>query len=231
MTPDAPITNEFSRWAGRLSDAGATVPVMLLLSVLAVACIIERLVSLRRRSITPAGLLSGVITIYAKGRFAEIIDAAQASRSTLGRMVVFMVTNRHWPVAELSMSAGDLAGRELRRHLIRAYPLAIVGALAPLLGLLGTVSGMVDAFDAVAVAGLGDVQVLGSSISKALVTTLVGLVVAIPALFAYHIFKSRTQLYGVMLEEQASALVTAWFMPANDEDAAATAEISDVDAH
>lgn len=228
MSPDVPITNEFSRWIARLSDAGATVPVLLFLSILAVACIAERVVSLRRSRIAPGGLLPCLLPLFEAGKHGEILDMAGASRSVLGRIVAFMVTNRHWPVAELSMSAGDLAGRELRRHLIRAYPLAVVGALAPLLGLLGTVSGMVDAFDAVAVAGLGDVQVLGSSISKALVTTMVGLVVAIPSLFAYHIFKSRTQLYGVLLEEQSSALVSAWFMKETRSDS--DKEAGDADA-
>jgi biopolymer transport protein ExbB len=204
--------NEFERWASRLGDAGATVPVLFLLSVLGVACILERMAHLRRARVAPPGLVEEILPLYGQGQFDEIQKRCAASDSTLGRVASFMVEHRHWNTDPLALAAGDVASRELRRHLIRAYPLAIIGALAPLLGLLGTVSGMVDAFDAVAIAGLGDVQVLGSSISKALVTTLVGLVVAIPSLFAYHLFKSKTQLLGVVLEEQAADMVNAWFM-------------------
>lgn len=228
--------NEFERWIGRLADAGMTVPIMALLSVLGVAVIIERAVRLRRSRVTPQDLFDRVQPLFRDGRYADITAACESSDSTLGRVIAYMVKHRDWPTSDLTLSAGDIASRELRRHLLRAYPLAIVGALAPLLGLLGTVSGMVDAFDAVAVAGLGDVGVLGSSISKALVTTMVGLVVAIPALFAYHFFKSRTQLYGVILEEECADLVNDWFMSAaartKAEGAAATTpeEAADADA-
>lgn len=220
--------NEFERWMGRLSDAGATVPAMLLLSVLGVSCILERAVHLRRGRIAPPGLTRQLLPLYAEDRFEDIEASCAQSNCTLGRVVSFLAAHRHWKTGDLTDAAGDIANRELRRHLLKAYPLAIIGALAPLLGLLGTVSGMVDAFDSVAVAGLGDVGVLGTSISKALVTTMVGLVVAIPALFAYHIFKSRTQLFGVVLEEEASDLIHAWFMPGQEPEA--DKEDRDVDA-
>ena len=130
------------------------------------------------------------------------------------------VANRRSSLTDVSSAAGDIAARDLRRHLLRAYPLAIIATVAPLLGLLGTVSGMVGAFDTVAMMGeLGDAGALGGDISKALVTTLVGLVVAIPALFAYHFFKARTQLFGVILEEEITALLADRLMTKESADA------------
>jgi biopolymer transport protein ExbB len=108
--------------------------------------------------------------------------------------------------------AGDVASRDLRRHLQKAYPLAVVATVSPLLGLLGTVIGMIGAFDKVAAAGsLGDASVLGGDISKALITTGAGLTIAVPALVLYHYFKSRTNLYAIMLEEEVGELITEWY--------------------
>ena len=102
--------------------------------------------------------------------------------------------------------------REIRKHLRRAYPLALVATIAPLLGLLGTVIGMIGAFDKVSAAGsLGDASMLGGDISKALITTATGLCIAVPALALYHFFKSRTNMYGMILEEEVCELITRWF--------------------
>jgi biopolymer transport protein ExbB len=208
---DAPET-EFERWVGLLKEGGLTIPVLLLLSIVGIAFIIERLFQLRRSAIVPRDLVGRVRPLWAKGDYEGILKVCKQSQSTLGNVIAFIVEHRNSSVSDVSVSAGDVAARDLRRHLLRAYPLAVVGTLAPLLGLLGTVSGMVDAFGQIAIAGLGDVSVLGGSISKALVTTLVGLVVAIPALFAYHFFKSRTNIFGVELEEEATELISDWMM-------------------
>jgi biopolymer transport protein ExbB len=200
------------RWIKLLKEGGLTIPVLLLLSVIGIAFIIERLFQLRRSAIVPRDLVDRVRPLWAKGDYNGIMKVCKQSQSTLGNVIAFIVEHRNGSVSDVSISAGDVAARDLRRHLLRAYPLAVVGTLAPLLGLLGTVSGMVDAFAKIAVAGLGDVSVLGGSISKALVTTLVGLVVAIPSLFAYHFFKSRTNIFGVELEEEATELISDWMM-------------------
>lgn len=111
------------------------------------------------------------------------------------------------------MLAGDIAGRDLRGHLQKAYPIAVAATVAPLLGLFGTVIGMIEAFEIVAIAGsLGDASLLAGSISKALVTTAAGLIIAIPALATYHYFKSRTHAFAMALESDVNELLTTWFM-------------------
>jgi len=133
-------------------------------------------------------------------------------RSTLARVLAFIVEHGRASVADVSIATGDIGARELKRHLLRAYPLAVVATLAPLLGLLGTVIGMIEAFDTVVVVGMGDATALAGGISKALITTMVGLCIAVPSLFAYHFFKSRTALYAVILEEEVTELISAWRM-------------------
>jgi len=97
------------------------------------------------------------------------------------------------------------------------YPLAIVAVLSPLLGLFGTVVGMIESFEVVAVAGtMGDPSLLASSISKALVTTAFGLIVAMPMLFFYHMFKLRTHYLASLLEEEAGTLLNGWLLKKED---------------
>jgi biopolymer transport protein ExbB len=136
------------------------------------------------------------------------------NKSALARTLAIVARHPNLGLAEITVLASDVASRELRRHLARAYPLAVVATISPLLGLLGTVIGMIGAFDKVAIAGsLGDASMLGGDISKALITTGVGLSIAVPALALYHYFRSKTNMYGMLLEEEVSELITRWFAP------------------
>jgi len=141
-----------------------------------------------------------------------ILAAVDKQPSVLGSAIRVLVRHRHLPGSDASALAGDEVSRLMRRHLQKAYPLAIVATLSPLLGLLGTVTGMIDAFEVVAIAGsLGDASLLASGIAKALVTTAFGLIVAIPALGLYHHFRSRTHELSLEVEEEAGELISEWF--------------------
>ena len=92
----------------------------------------------------------------------------------------------------------------------RSYPLAIIATMAPMLGLLGTVIGMIEAFSKVAILGdTGDAALLADSISKALITTDMGLVLAIPALGAYHYLKQKLSIAELAIEENLEAMFAA----------------------
>src|SRR5690606_32105728 len=92
----------------------------------------------------------------------------------------------------VSQTAGDIAVRDVRIHLTRIYPLSVISSLSPLLGLLGTIVGMIEAFGLVALYGdEGGSAILSNSISLALITTAGGLIVAIPCIAWYFILKNR----------------------------------------
>lgn len=187
----------------KLRKGGITVLILLALSVAGVSYTIERLINLKRFAIIPYGLIEDVEKSWAKGEFDKVVDLCEAKPSTAGRILETFAQYRDSSMAELQVLADDIAGRELRRHLQKAYPLAVIGAVAPLLGLMGTVFGMIESFEVVAIAGsLGDASILADGISKALVTTAVGLVVAVPMLVLYHYFKNRTTLFALTLEEE-----------------------------
>jgi len=200
-------------WFELLKKGGRTMLFLALLSVTALTFTLERFFRLRRGAIVPRGLSAAASRLWREDKYDEIIALARRRGSTLGRILEFIVTHRTNPVADVSTTAGDIAAVELRYHTRRCYPLAVVATLSPLLGLLGTVFGMIESFDVVAIAGaLGDASQLAGGISKALITTAAGLVIAVPSLAAYHYFRERTNLFGDMLEKEVTDLVVAWLM-------------------
>jgi biopolymer transport protein ExbB len=187
--------------------------VLLGVSVLGLAFALERLFRLRRGAIVPAGVTGEAGALWEERKYDEIRSLCKKRSSTLSRIIVALVDHRTSSTTDIRALAEDIGTRELRGHLQRAYPLAVVATLSPLLGLLGTVFGMIACFDTVAIAGeLGDASLLADGISQALVTTAMGLVIAVPSLALYHYFKSRTNVYGLALDEEVGELIRKWFL-------------------
>jgi len=200
-------------WGDRLKHGGPASVVQIALSVFGAGFIFERLARLRRKNIAPDGLADEARKLWRAGKFDELEKLAESNPSTLARVIGFIARNRQSPMVEVSEVCGDMVSRELAAHYQRAYPLGIVATLEPLLGLLGMIFGMISTFETVAVAGsLGDASQLAGGISEALVTTGLGLAIAIPFLALYHFFKHRTASFGVLLEEQVTSLLSEWLM-------------------
>ena len=196
----------------RFKEGGNVMWFLLLLSIMFVTYTIERFANLRLSKIAPESLAEQANILWKQGRFAEIMELCEKSPSVLARILRQIIRHRNEDITRLNTLAGEVGAREIRMQLQRAYPLAIAATVAPLLGLLGTVSGMIDAFDTVALAGsMGNPALLADSISKAMVCTAAGLMVAIGSLCAYHYFKGRTITYSVQIEETVSDLLSDWF--------------------
>jgi biopolymer transport protein ExbB len=199
----------------QVAEGGAAVLVTLGLSVLFLAVTLERLLHLRTRAVVPGDLLARVQPLWAAQRFAELEKLLAGDGSTLALVIGWMVAHRHQPYAVVSSAAGDIASMELRHHQQKAYALAIVATVAPIVGLLGTVLGMIEAFHVIAYAdAMGNPALLAGGISKALVNTAAGLTVALPALGMHHYFKHRLATLGLALEKQVNVLIHQHFMPA-----------------
>lgn len=200
-------------WGDKLKEAGPVGLVQLGMSAFGAIFIFERLFGLRRKHLVPPGLTARTRKLWQEGDFDALERLGETEPSTYARVISFIAQNRKSPMAEVSEIAGELVSRELAIHHQRAYPLGIVATLAPLLGLLGMIFGMITTFETVALAGaLGDPTQLAQGISEALVTTGLGLAIAIPFLAFYHFFKYRTNGYGVLLEGEVTSLLTAWLM-------------------
>lgn len=198
----------------QVAEGGAAVLVTLGLSILFLAVTIERLLHLRARAVMPPGLVARVQPLWAAQRFDELEKLLANDRSVLARVIACMVEHRHQPYAVVSSLVGDIASMELRQHQQKAYALAIVATVAPIVGLLGTVVGMIEAFHVIAYAdAMGNPALLAGGISKALVNTAAGLTVALPALGMHHYFKHRLATLGLALERQVNALINQQFLP------------------
>lgn len=197
-----------------LKQGGKTMIFLALLSVLGLATAIERAINLRKSRIVPDGFSTQALVLWGKGKFDELQKLCEQNKSILADVVITMIEQRDNPdVLQVKMFAEDKASRELRLEVRRAHMLSVVATISPLLGLFGTVVGLLGAFSTVAALGdMGDPAAMADDIGKALVTTVAGLIIAMPALFMHHHFRSRINLYGVMLEEEVSALINAWFV-------------------
>jgi biopolymer transport protein ExbB len=133
--------------------------------------------------------------------------------STLGR---YIARHTHLPFEILALGVTDMISRAVSRQHLRTYPLAVVATISPLLGLLGTIIGMIESFQKVALMGdTGDASILADSIGKALITTALGLIIAIPSLASYHFFKSKINSFGIRLEETVDTLMAPWLHSEN----------------
>lgn len=193
-----------------LRAAGVSILAIAALSVIALAVALERFVRFRAETIAPSRLAPRVLQAWRAGDADAARAAAAADRSVLGQVLAYLIEYRTRPIALLSARAGEMASHALRRHQRMAYPLAVVATVAPLVGLLGTVIGMIEAFHVIATAGgLGDPTLLAGGISKALVNTAAGLSVALPALALHHWFKHRLTGVGLRLEADINTVLDA----------------------
>jgi len=199
----------------QLAAGGAGIWVIGALSVLMITVAAERFHRLRMSAIVPPGLVDEIVPLWQAGRFDELRQALARRDSVLAKAVALLVARRtRWQADVLGQRAGELASRELRLQQQRAYPLAVVATVAPIVGLLGTVVGMIEAFHVIAFAGgLGDASLLAGGISKALVNTAAGLGVALPALALHHFFRHRLVVGGLALEEQLERVLDACVRP------------------
>ena len=210
-----------SGWGEKLHEGGTTAIVQILLSIFGATFAFERFYNLRRKNYVPKGLTAKARALWNAGKFDELERIDETDPSTLGRAIALVAQNRDSSIADVSAIAGDIISQELELSHQKAYPLGVVATLEPLLGLLGMILGMIQTFETVALAGaLGDPAQLAGGISEALVTTGLGLAVAIPFLALFHFFKSRTNMYGSALEREVTSLIAEWMLKKGKQEAA-----------
>ncbi len=179
-------------------------------SVIAAAITLERLWTLQRKRVIPRELTDRIWKLVESQSLNERHIEALAVSSPLGRVLAAGLANRDQG-RDIMKEAIEDTGRHVVHELERFLgTLGTIAAVSPLLGLLGTVMGMIQAFDAISREGVGDPRVLSGGIGTALITTASGLIVAIPALFAYRYLRGLVDLLVVDMEKEAMKLVRAF---------------------
>ncbi len=193
-----------------LDDAGPPMYAILLCSFLVVAFTLERMVSLRRRRVIPKPFVSRFIEQLRDGQLdrQQALELCEANGSPVAQAFAGAVRKWGRPGVEVEqgvIDAGERATNGLRRYLRVFYGVATVG---PLLGLMGTVFGMIETFNVIAASdALGRAELLAGGIAKALLNTAGGLGVAIPASVLYVFFASRADRLVIEIDRQAQEVV------------------------
>ena len=189
-----------------IQAAGWPIWFLLFASVVAVALIIERSFSLREKKIVPPTLLAQVITVYQRQGVNEEVLQKLAKDSPLGTVLAAGLRN-HRSSRYVMKEAIDEAGRAVAHELERFLTtLGTIATASPLLGLFGTVIGMIEIFGSQSPTG-SNPQQLAHGISIALYNTAFGIGIAVPSLILYRHFKNKVEGLVVEMEEQASKLV------------------------
>jgi len=193
-------------WEIIVSGGWLMVPI-LACSVVAMAIVVERMWALQRSRVIPRHLVAQVWHMRKNNQLTTEAIRQIRGGSPLGRVLAAGLVNRN-KEREIMKESIEETGRHVVHSLERYLnTLGTIAAVTPLLGLLGTVIGMIQVFTDLTVHGTGNVANLAGGISQALITTAAGLVVAIPSLMFYRYFRGRIDEFVVVMEEEAIKLV------------------------
>jgi biopolymer transport protein ExbB len=205
MAAEAETTESFGDLIIKSGWTGWTFYVILgFFSLAALTITLERLVRLTRRNVIPPAFLAGLQReiVQAERRPDGFLQLCQTSRSSISKVLKAGALRAGRPLVEVEKSMEDAIAREMSGMRGRNRPLNVIGSVAPLVGLLGTVVGMIFAFRTTSQAGLGKAELMAEGIYLALMTTAAGLTIAIPCLLLVAWFNSRVDRMVREIDEQ-----------------------------
>jgi len=213
-------------WMAQLKAGGVWMYPLYLVGLVALVVALQRSMISRESRLAPKRLRRALREHLTQGDIQSALAACEQYPSTLGQALHFVL--KHWRAGRevVSQTAGDIAARDIREHIDRIYPLSVAASLGPLLGLLGTIIGMIEAFGLVALYGdAGGPSMLSDSISKALITTAAGLIIAIPAIAVYFIIKRKIKKAAAHIEADLEYAITVLYL--SDDSKALQAAINE----
>lgn len=193
-----------------LAKGGVLVAPILLCSVLALAIFAERLIQFARLKSRGAGLTEKVVALIRKGKPQDAYETAVQSKSPMGQVLAQAIGVRDQDRDVIESVLAHSTDTEVRKLSAYTQALATIGNIAPLLGLLGTVIGMIKAFMVIQqMGGKVNAAVLAGGIWEAMLTTALGLAVALPTMVAHSYLISRIEKYEARLQEGSVAFLKA----------------------
>jgi len=190
-----------------IPQGGSVMYILLGLSVLSLTIVFERAWSLRRSVVIPLKEVQMIEKSVRDGDVKQAMAVCKTHNTAMSRILWVALANRGVRRSVMKEILEE-SGRQEVAHLERFIGvLGLIAAIAPLLGLLGTVIGMIEVFQQISLLGVGKADVLAGGISKALNTTAFGLVVAIPSIVAYRYYESRVDHFVIEIEAHALRFV------------------------
>jgi biopolymer transport protein ExbB len=183
-----------------VNRGGVVMYPIILCSVLALGVFLERLVSLRRSRILRQDFIAGIRRLWMRGDIDQALRLCKSHDISISRILRAGLLRHNISLADMERAIEAAGQHEVSLLTANLRLLGVVANLAPMLGLLGTVVGMIKAFNVISQSGTGNPGLVASGISEALVTTAAGLIVGIPALAAYHYFRAKIDRYVYEME-------------------------------
>jgi len=193
-------------WAIFVKGGPVMIP-LTLLSVLGLFVVFEKIMNLRRSKILQQEIINCVESLRTPADIPMAIKLCERYSSPLAEIIRTGLEEAGLPLVEVRQAMEDTGRREVKRLERFLVVLATVAAASPLLGLLGTVFGMIKVFSVISIAGVGQAGLLSGGIAEALITTAYGLSIGIPALIAYNFFEARVDNFTVRIEGYAHSLL------------------------
>lgn len=188
-------------------SGGVIIWPIILLSIISLAIVLEKTWNLARDIIIPKNLTEHLISLVADDSLTEKKIRKMSKDSVLGSIFAKLINEKNNDKANLRLKAEEVGRFEVNRLEQYLSLLGTIATVSPILGLLGTVMGMINIFSNLLEANLSSVSPLASGIAEALVTTAAGLVVAIPTLIFYRHFNRIIENYALELEEESNKLI------------------------
>ncbi|MBN1424542.1 MotA/TolQ/ExbB proton channel family protein [Candidatus Fermentibacteria bacterium] len=186
---------------------GPVMWVLLANSVFGISLVVERLLALRRSKVLPTSFLRNVRTRWLSGDVKGAFDLCSETDIPIARVLKAGLAKHGRGVAEIERAIEASGGHEIQSLSKHLRTLGALASIAPLLGILGTVTGMIKAFNTIAVSGSRRPDLIASGISEALITTATGLSIGIPLFVLYHYLMGRAELRTWEMEEVAIDIV------------------------
>jgi len=190
-----------------LAKGGVLMIPLFICSILSLAVIIEKLITLRVNKVLPPEVEKIVQNYQNEDDIKLVSSVCEQNKSLLARIILIIMNHRKLPYIRMKEEIENNVRQELRALERRLGILETVAAVAPILGLLGTVVGMIKVFSVITSQGVGNASALSGGISEALITTAFGLTVAIPALICYNYFTRKTDDLILDIENVTNNLV------------------------
>jgi biopolymer transport protein ExbB len=193
-------------WAILIKGGPIMIPLGIL-SILGVGVVIEKLLNLRHAKVIQSEIINCIESVRAPGDIPMAIKMCERHRTPFASVVRSGLEVHDLPPQQIRQVMEDMGRREVKRLERYLVVLETVAAASPLLGLLGTVLGMIKVFSVISIAGVGQAGLLSGGIAEALITTAFGLSIGIPSLIAYNFFDSRVDGLVAKIDTYSHALL------------------------
>jgi biopolymer transport protein ExbB len=193
-------------WAILIKGGPVMIP-LIALSVLGLGVVIEKLINLTTPRVIQKEIINCVESVRTPADIPMAIKICERHNSPFANVIRAGLEESASPLAVVRQAMEDTGRREVKRLSRYLVVLETVAAASPLLGLLGTVFGMINVFSVISIAGVGQAGLLSGGIAQALITTAFGLSIGIPALIAFNFFDSRVDGFVIKIETYAHALL------------------------